>query len=68
MFSSAIPESNLEFKKAIRLGIPVMKRGEMLASLVNSCQGIAVAGAHGKTTTSSMIAKILEDNGFDPVL
>jgi len=66
VFSSAIPKTNPEVKKACRLGIPVMKRGEMLACLVNSCQGIAVAGAHGKTTTTSMIAMILEESGMDP--
>lgn len=66
VFSSAIPKTNPEVKKAFRLGIPVMKRGEMLACLVNSCQGIAVAGAHGKTTTTSMIAMILEEHGLDP--
>ncbi len=66
VFSSAIPQTNPEVKKASRLGIPVMKRGEMLACLVNSCQGIAIAGAHGKTTTTSMIAMILEECGMDP--
>ena len=66
VFSSAIPQTNPEVKKAFRLGIPVMKRGEMLACLVNSCQGIAIAGAHGKTTTTSMLAMILEEHGVDP--
>ncbi len=66
VFSSAIPDSNPEVKKAFKLGIPVMKRGEMLARLFNSSQGIAVAGAHGKTTTTSMIAQVLEECGFDP--
>ncbi len=66
VFSSAVPGSNPEVRKAHRLGIPVIRRGEMLAHLVNSCQGIAVAGAHGKTTTTSMIAKILEEHGLDP--
>ncbi|MGE5395937.1 MAG: UDP-N-acetylmuramate--L-alanine ligase [Chitinophagales bacterium] len=64
--SSAIPGSNPEMKKAQRLGIPVVKRGDMLASLVNSSQGIAVSGAHGKTTTTSMMAMLLEENGFSP--
>ena len=66
VFSSAIPDSNPEIVKAFKLGIPVMKRGEMLACLVNSCRGIAIAGAHGKTTTTSMIAMILEEGGLDP--
>ncbi|MGI6550275.1 MAG: UDP-N-acetylmuramate--L-alanine ligase [Syntrophomonadales bacterium] len=66
VFSSAIPKTNPEVKKAFRLGIPLMKRGEMLACLVNSCQGIAIAGAHGKTTTTSMLAMMLEEYGMDP--
>lgn len=66
VFSSAIPKSNPEMKKAMRLGIPVMKRGDMLACLVNSTQGIAISGAHGKTTTTSMISIMLEENGLDP--
>ena len=64
--SSAIPSTNPEMKKAKRLGIPVVKRGDMLACLMNERQGIAVSGAHGKTTTTSMIALMLEDNGFSP--
>lgn len=64
--SSAIPENNPELVKAVQMNIPIMKRGQMLAELVNSGRGIAVAGAHGKTTTTSMIFTILENCGFDP--
>ncbi|MGE5371791.1 MAG: UDP-N-acetylmuramate--L-alanine ligase [Solirubrobacterales bacterium] len=64
--STAIPDSNPEVKKAVRIGVPVIKRGQMLAMLFNRKQGIAVSGAHGKTTTTSMIAVMLEENGYDP--
>lgn len=66
VISSAIAQNNPEVRKAGRLGIPVIKRGEMLAELFNARQGIAVSGAHGKTTTTSMIALMLEENGLDP--
>lgn len=66
VISSAIPPSNPEMKKAQRLGIPVVKRGDMLAWLMNSRTGIAIAGAHGKTTTTSMIAVMLEQCGESP--
>lgn len=64
--SSAIPASNCELVAAINNNIPVMKRGQMLAELVNSGKGIAVAGAHGKTTTTSMIYRVLGECGLDP--
>lgn len=53
--SSAIKEGNPEYAKALRDGIEVIKRGELLALLMNREKGIAVAGTHGKTTTSSML-------------
>lgn len=64
--SSAIPPDNPELAAAIKRKIPIMKRGQMLAELVNSGRGIAVAGAHGKTTTTSMIFSIMEQCGLDP--
>ncbi|NLJ34397.1 MAG: UDP-N-acetylmuramate--L-alanine ligase [Firmicutes bacterium] len=66
--SSAIPEDNVEVVAATGLGIPVLQRGEMLAQLMNMKEGIAVAGSHGKTTTTSMISLLLEKNGLDPTV
>lgn len=66
--STAIPKYNAEVVKAQELGIRIVKRAEMLAVLMNRQKGIAVAGAHGKTTTSSMISLMLEKNGFDPTV
>ncbi|MDD2585285.1 MAG: UDP-N-acetylmuramate--L-alanine ligase [Syntrophomonadaceae bacterium] len=66
VISSAIPENNPEVKLARDRNIPVMKRGRMLANLVNDMQGIAVAGAHGKTTTTSMLYMVLNNCDIDP--
>jgi len=66
--SSAIPEENEELKEARRLNLPIIPRGEMLASLVNNKKGIVVAGTHGKTTTTSMISLLLEVAGWDPTV
>ncbi len=66
--SSAVPKDNPEVVKAQRLGIPVIQRAEMLGYLMEFQKGIAVAGAHGKTTTTSMISLILEKNGYDPTV
>ncbi|NLC77699.1 MAG: UDP-N-acetylmuramate--L-alanine ligase [Clostridia bacterium] len=68
VISSAIKETNPELQKARELGIPVIRRGELLAELLQQGKGIAVAGSHGKTTTSSMIAWCLEKNGWDPTV
>ncbi len=64
--SSAIRHNNPEWIAAVTRGIPVITRGEMLASLVNPVFGIAVTGSHGKTTTTSMIASLLVAAGLDP--
>jgi UDP-N-acetylmuramate--alanine ligase len=64
--SSAVPESNPERAEAARRGIPVIKRGPLLAALISDKVGIAVAGSHGKTTTAGMIAFILSQAGLDP--
>ncbi|MGR6836186.1 UDP-N-acetylmuramate--L-alanine ligase [Syntrophomonas erecta] len=64
--SSAIPGDNAEVLTARQRNIPVIKRGQMLARLVNRSRGIAVAGAHGKTTTTSMVYTVLNDCGQDP--
>jgi UDP-N-acetylmuramate--alanine ligase len=64
--SSAVPSTNPEVLEAERREIPVVPRAEMLAELMQLKSGIAVAGAHGKTTTTSMIAVALERAGLDP--
>ncbi len=64
--SSAIPPDNPELVAAGEKGIPVKKRAEVLAGLLNRETGVTVAGAHGKTTTSSMIARVLIAGGLDP--
>jgi UDP-N-acetylmuramate--alanine ligase len=66
--SSAVDESNPEVQEARRLQIPVIPRGEMLAELMRLKYGIAVAGSHGKTTTTSMAATILNYAGLDPTV
>lgn len=66
--SSAIPKNNPEVIAAQEKQIPVWQRAEMLARLMREKKGIAIAGAHGKTTTTSMISMILERNGFDPTI
>ena len=68
MVSSAVEESNPEVQEARRLQIPVIPRGELLAELMRLKYGIAVAGSHGKTTTTSMIATILSHAGVDPTV
>jgi UDP-N-acetylmuramate--alanine ligase len=66
--STAVREDNVEVVEARKLQIPVIPRAEMLAELMRMKMGIAVAGAHGKTTTTSMIATILDKAGFDPTI
>lgn len=66
--SSAIKEDNVEVKEAKRYKIPVIPRAEMLAELMRLKNGIAVAGSHGKTSTTSMVAQVLELDGFDPTI
>jgi UDP-N-acetylmuramate--alanine ligase len=64
--SSAIRRDNPEIAEAIRHKIPVIPRAEMLAELMRLKYGIAIAGAHGKTTTTSMTASVLAAAGLDP--
>jgi len=66
--SSAIPEDNPEINAARERLIPVIPRAEMLAELMRMKYGIAVAGTHGKTTTTSLIATILGHGHFDPTV
>ena len=64
--SSAVRPANPEVREAVRRHIPVIPRAEMLAELMRLRYAIAVAGSHGKTTTTSMIAFVLERAGLDP--
>lgn len=66
VISSAIPADNMEIKAARQLNIPIIKRGQMLARIVNQQRGLAIAGAHGKTTTTSMLYTILAGCDLDP--
>ncbi|HZD46447.1 MAG TPA: UDP-N-acetylmuramate--L-alanine ligase [Acidobacteriaceae bacterium] len=66
--SSAVNESNPEVMEARSSKVPVIQRAEMLAELMRLKYGIAVAGMHGKTTTTSMIAAILAGGGLDPTI
>lgn len=66
VYSTALSKDNVEMQAAEELNIPVIHRSQMLARLMNERKGIAVAGAHGKTTTSSMIALVMEICGLDP--
>ncbi len=66
VISSAVHEDNVEVRQARADLIPVIPRAEMLAELMRMKYGIAVAGSHGKTTTTSMTAVVLEAGGYDP--
>src|ERR1700752_866336 len=66
--SSAVDEQNPEVQEARRLQIPVIPRGELLAELMRLKYGIAVAGSHGKTTTTPIVATILNYAGLDPTV
>ncbi|MCC6903233.1 MAG: UDP-N-acetylmuramate--L-alanine ligase, partial [Polyangiaceae bacterium] len=68
VFSSAINADNAEMREATRLGIPIIARAEMLAELMRLKYGVAIAGSHGKTTTTSLVATVLRDAGFDPTV
>ncbi|MGB9826365.1 MAG: UDP-N-acetylmuramate--L-alanine ligase, partial [Desulfofundulus sp.] len=68
VISSAIKPDNTELLAARGRGIPVIHRSDLLAWLMQRQEGIAVAGAHGKTTTTSMLALVLEKGGLDPTI
>ena len=69
VYSSAVSEDNSEIQKSRNLNIPVIKRAEMLGELLKvKNNSIAVAGTHGKTTTSSMLNSILASSGDKPTL
>lgn len=66
IISSAIPPHNVEVQEARRRGIPIVRRAQALAWIMESGRGIAVCGTHGKTTTTSMITRVLVDGDYDP--
>lgn len=66
VYNTMIAQDNVELVEARARGIPVLHRSEMLAQLMDNRQGVAITGAHGKTTTSSMIAYVMERSGLDP--
>lgn len=68
VLSSAIPNENPEVQEAVRRGLRLVQRCEMLAFLMRQKYGIAVAGTHGKTTTTSMVAKVLEHSNLRPTV
>ncbi|WP_308909346.1 UDP-N-acetylmuramate--L-alanine ligase [Pseudokordiimonas caeni] len=68
VISSAVKGTNPEVVEARRLGIPVVRRAEMLAELMRLKWCVSVAGTHGKTTTTSMVATLLESAGIDPTV
>ena len=68
VISSAVDDSNPEVAAARERGIPVIRRAQMLGQIMRLKQGIAVAGTHGKTTTTSLVGMILTEAGFDPTI
>jgi UDP-N-acetylmuramate--alanine ligase len=68
VFSSAVPRDNPELMQAKRRGVPVIPRAEMLAELMRLQDGIAIAGSHGKTTTTSLVATVLRAAKLDPTV
>jgi len=68
VISSAIPQDNPEVVAAQRAGVPVMARAQMLAEIMADKRGVAVSGTHGKTTTTSMIAAVLDAGGLKPTV
>lgn len=65
VITAAIPPDNVELVKAQELGIPIVKRAQMIARLMAYKKGIAIAGTHGKTTTTSMVSLVVEKAGYD---
>ncbi len=68
VFSSAVARDNVEVQAARLRGVPAIPRAEMLAELMRLKYGIAIAGTHGKTTTTSLVAAVLGVGGFDPTV
>lgn len=68
VISTAIKKGNPELEEARLRGLPVVRRAEMLAELMRLKSNIAIAGTHGKTTTTTMVATLLDAGGFDPTV
>ncbi|HVS66596.1 MAG TPA: UDP-N-acetylmuramate--L-alanine ligase [Thermoanaerobaculia bacterium] len=68
VYSSAVPPTNVEVAAARERSLPVVRRAEMLAELMRLKYGVAVAGTHGKTTTTSLIGHVLTETGRDPTV
>src|SRR6185369_14178057 len=68
VYSSAVKDSNVEFKAAKKAKIPLIRRAEALAQIMNLKRGIAVAGTHGKTTTTSLTSSIFLAAKMDPTI
>lgn len=68
VISSAVDDSNPEVAAARERGIPVIRRAQMLGQIMRLKQGIAIAGTHGKTTTTSLAGMVLTEAGFDPTI
>lgn len=68
VISSAIKKDNPELIEARRRGLPVVRRAEMLAELMRMRSNVAIAGTHGKTTTTTLVATMLDKGGFDPTV
>ena len=66
VISSAIKKDNKELKLARIKKLPIFKRGDMLANIVSLKKNIVITGSHGKTTTTSLVANILQEAGLDP--
>lgn len=68
VISTAIKKGNPELEEARRRGLPVVRRAEMLAELMRMRSNVAIAGTHGKTTTTTMVATLLDAGGLDPTV
>jgi UDP-N-acetylmuramate--alanine ligase len=68
VISSAVKPGNPEFEAARERGIPIIRRAEMLAELMRPCATVSITGTHGKTTTTSLIADLLQGAGLDPTV
>lgn len=66
IYSSAIQTDNAEIAEARRKGVPILQRAKLLANLMREHEGVTIAGAHGKTTTTSMVANLLIQAGLNP--